>query len=340
MSEMYADFDVDVPINHNFHQESNAKVERWEATLSEEYWRYRKRWNEDPENQVVGSFPIHLDIEATNACNLKCTMCPRTEMVKSGTLWNIQMLDFERYKHLIDEGVANGLCSIKYNYLGEPLMHKKIVDMIKYAKQAGVVDVMFNTNATLLDEKMSRKLIESGLDKLFFSFDSAYRDNYNSIRVGSDYDEVVGNIKRFMKIREEMEKLTPFTRVSMVLMKDNEQECEDYKKLFGPIVDAVAFIDYLDRGDLYDPDRMVVPLGSRKAKFCCPQLWQRMIVHPDGVATVCCMDALRSVRMGNVFEQSAKDIWQSDEYQRMRELHANGRFEEIPLCANCTLAKY
>ena len=41
--------------------------------------------------------------------------------------------------------------------------------MIKYAKEAGVVDVMFNTNASLLTEKKSREIILSGVDKIFFS---------------------------------------------------------------------------------------------------------------------------------------------------------------------------
>ena len=37
------------------------------------YLEYRRRWMENPRNFVVEDFPIHLDIEATNRCNLK--MC-------------------------------------------------------------------------------------------------------------------------------------------------------------------------------------------------------------------------------------------------------------------------
>lgn len=340
MENISADFDVDTPIDHNFHQMPNDKMRRWESTLPPVYWEYRQKWEENPKRQIVGSFPIHLDIEATNACNLKCSMCPRTDMVKAGTFWKIKMFDFDTYKRLIDEGVAKGLSSVKYNYLGEPLLNPRLLEMIEYAKHAGVLDVMFNTNATLLNDKMSHRLIASGLDKLFFSFDSPYRDQYNLIRIGADYDKVLENIRRFMEIRQEMGSVKPFTRVSMVRMKDNEGEWEEFQQLFEPVVDSVAFVDYLDHSGQNNRNRMVAPLGTRNGKFCCPQLWQRMFVHPDGVVTVCCIDATRTLRVGDIFEQSIQEIWLGEKYQRLRELHAKGRFEEIPTCAVCPLAKY
>ena len=325
MTDISADFDVDTSIDHNFHQVPNEKIQRWEATLPPEYWEYRHKWEENPKNRIVDSFPIHLDIEATNACNLKCVMCPRTDMEKAGVFWKIQMFDLDKYKCLIDEGVRNGLCSVKYNYLGEPTLNPHLVEMIEYAKEAGVLDVMFNTNATRLDEELSRALISSGLDKFFFSFDSPYCEKYNHIRVGADYNKILGNIRRFMEIRNEMGSIKPFTRVSMVRMKDNEDEWEDFRELFEPIVDSVAFVDYLDHAGQNNSDRMIVPLGLRGMKYCCPQLWQRMFVHPDGVVTVCCIDAMRTLQVGNIFERSVQEIWLGEEYQRLRELHANVR---------------
>ncbi len=332
--------EIDTPIDHNFHEVTSLNDQSWESTLSPEYWEYRRKWEENPLNRVVGSFPIHLDIEATSACNLKCTMCPRTDMVNDGTFWKINTVDTEKFKRLIDEGVANGLCSIKFNYLGEPTMNPRLVEMIEYAKEAKVVDVMFNTNATQLTAELSKRLISSGLDKLFFSFDSPDREQYNKIRVGADFDQVLGNIQQFMDIRNEMGSISPRTRVSMVRMKENEHEWEAFKNLFEPIVDVVAYVDYLDHTNQHNPDRMVVPIGSRKKKFCCPQLWQRMFVHPDGVVTVCCIDSARTLKVGNVFESSAKDIWQGEPYQKLRDLHASGNFTDIPTCARCPMASY
>ena len=349
---------IETKVDHNYHQLPSDRDERWKSSLPPEYWAYRKRWEENPQNRVVEAFPVHLDIEATSSCNLKCIMCPRTEMVEEGTFWKVKNFDMDLYKRLIDEGAEKGLSSIKFNYLGEPLMNKRIVEMVRYAKERGIVDVMFNTNATTLTEKTARELIEAGLDKLFFSFDSPYREHYNEIRISADYDETLENIKRFMRIRKEMKSVRPFTRVSMVRMAENEHEWEDFKKLFEPIVDAVAYVDYIEHSNQKSTDSQLVQVQSAPSaaapssaasssaasntdgpKFCCPQLWQRMFVHPDGVVTVCCVDSARSLQVGKIGDRTVEEIWTGPEYTKLRELHQTGRIDEIPTCAKCHLAR-
>jgi len=331
---------TDTPINQTLHLEESNKIQGWEATKSPEYWDYRGNWIKFPQERIVGSFPLHLDIEATNACNLRCVMCPRTIKVADGTFWDIGMFDFDLYKQIIDEGVENGLCSVKFNYLGEPLLNPRLAEMIKYAKQAGVLDTMLNTNATLLVDWKARELIEAGLDKLFVSFDSPYRDKYNQIRVRSEYDMVLANIREFNEIRKEMGSVSPLTRVSMVRMEENKDDWEVFCKLFEPIVDVVAYIDYLDHFGQNKPEYSPTHNNRRNPNFCCASLWQRMFIHPDGVVTVCCLDSMRSLQVGNAFEQSVHDIWTGEKIQELRDLHANGRYEEIPACAVCPLSRY
>lgn len=330
---------VETKVDHNYHQIPSNRTQVWENSLPPEYWEYRRKWNEHPVDHVVEAFPVHLDIEATSNCNLLCTMCPRTDMINDGTFWKVKNFDFDLFTRLVDEGAANGLCSIKFNYLGEPLMNPRIVDMVRYAKEKGIIDVMFNTNATLLTEKTARQLIKAGLDKLFFSFDSPIREHYNEIRVNANYDKTLRNIRRFKEIRDEMGSIKPFTRVSMVRMKQNEHEWQAFKDLFDPIVDAVAYVDYMDHTSQSASGKMLVQIApGKEKKFCCPQLWQRMFVHPDGVVTVCCVDSARSLQVGNIHEKSPSEIWNGPEYQKLRELHATGRIDEIPACAGCPLA--
>ena len=332
---------IEVSVDHNFHLKNQKVMDEWESRRSDGYKKYRQEWYNNPKNNLLNDFPIHLDIEATSACNFLCTMCPRTEMMEKKTFWKVENFDMKSYENIITTGVPLGLKSVKFQYLGEPLVNKHLVKMIKFAKKAGVEDVMFNTNASLLDEKKSREIILSGVDKIFFSFDSPYREEFNKIRVKGDYDLVIKNIKNFMKVKKELKSDTPITRVQMVLMKDNQREWEDFQKLFSNLVDTIAYIDYLDHGiQNKHKEKGVVKIGSRKKKFCCPQLWQRMFVHPDGVVTPCCLDSSREMVMGNIKENSIKDIWKNELYQDMREKHMNGKIDEIPTCRNCPLAKY
>ena len=125
---------VETKVDHNYHELENEKVARWEATLPPEYFAYREKWNEYPKQHKVDRVPVHLDIEATSNCNLKCKMCPRTDMVNDGTFWDVKNFDFDLYKEIVADAASKGVCSIKYNYLGEPLMHPKLVEMIKFAE--------------------------------------------------------------------------------------------------------------------------------------------------------------------------------------------------------------
>ena len=332
---------AETKIDHNYHQLPSTQTSTWEDTLPPEYWEYRRKWEEYPKTHTVAAFPVHLDIEATSNCNLLCTMCPRTEMVEKGAFWKVKNFDFDLYTRLVDEGAEKGLCSIKFNYLGEPLMNPRLVEMIRYAKERGIVDVMFNTNATLLTERIARQLIESGLDKLFFSFDSPFREHYNEIRINANYDKTLRNIKRFMDIRRQMGSSKPFTRVSMVRMRENEHEWQAFKDLFEPIVDAVAWVDYIEHSSQSNTFvKISTPIAHHNGKkFCCPQLWQRMFVHPDGVVTVCCVDSARALQVGNIHGKTVEEIWNGPEYQKLRELHATGRIDEIPICSGCHLAQ-
>ena len=47
-------------------------------SISGRYKKYRKEWSENPRSNIVSGFPLNVDIELTNACNLKCPHCART----------------------------------------------------------------------------------------------------------------------------------------------------------------------------------------------------------------------------------------------------------------------
>ena len=110
--------------------------------------------------------PAEIWIEPTNFCNLRCKMCPQS----GGLTREKGFMNLELYKKIIDE-VGKWKPIIKLFNLGEPLLHPEIVNMIKYAKKKGCY-VMINTNATLLNEKKSIDIINSGLDEISPSVDT------------------------------------------------------------------------------------------------------------------------------------------------------------------------
>ncbi len=101
--------DVDPYATYSELRREEEKMQ-WELARGPKYWAYRKEWEERPKRLDPGDFPIHLDIETTNACNLRCPMCPRTimELDKNSGVGQMS-LDF--YKSLIDQGAENNLSS-------------------------------------------------------------------------------------------------------------------------------------------------------------------------------------------------------------------------------------
>ena len=297
------------------------KFEDGEKSFGEEYFAYRKKWKEYPQKKIVADFPLHLDIESTNDCNLKCLMCGRNWMKEK-----IGYIDWNLFTKIIDEAEKYHLPSVKFNYRGEPLLHPDIVKMVKYAKEKGILEVQFNTNGLLLDEKKAEELIEAGLDRIIFSFDGASKETYEKIRRGSNYERVINNIKNLVRLRNERGLKRPLVRTQMVKMPANEREVEDFVRMWLPINNRVAVNALMDM------------TGSKKEEvehFSCPQIWQRLMICWDGHVRMCCGDWYGKFPLDDVKKTSVYDIWHGEKLNRIRKLHTEGNFNKISVCAHC-----
>jgi radical SAM protein with 4Fe4S-binding SPASM domain len=328
----------DIRININYHE--FYKSERYlavERDFEEAYREYRRHWHENPKQGIVAPFPLHLSLETTNLCNLHCPMCARTLKAKQGLLDSPQFMNYDLFTQIIDEGSERGLKAIKLNAGdSEPLMAKDISERIRYAKDSGILEVMINTNATLLTKKTSRELIEAGLDRLLVSFDSPNKKKYEEIRVGASFDKVVTNLRNFVKIRGDRQR--PVLRLSMVKMKDNQNEIKAFEDMWRGTADILAVLDYQNPQGMDDSSRAAYEPRLRP-NFICSQLWQRLQVRVDGTVTPCCGDYLNELKLGNAKNERIVDLWMGQKLNRLRKLHRSGRFSEIPTCRSCGLAR-
>jgi radical SAM protein with 4Fe4S-binding SPASM domain len=319
---------VKAQANANFHTASKNTV--FDTRREERFLEYRRRWYEYPRDFTVGDFPIHLDIESTNACNLRCPFCAVT--TKNWGPYKYGYMDMELYKKIIDEGAANGLYSIKLSLRGEPLLHPKLMEMIRYAKDNGVLDIYFNTNATLLDESKINKLIDVKLDRISVSFEGTTREFYESCRVGANFEKVVANVKLLRKIRDKRGVKYPQIRVQTVLLPELKESFPQYVAFWQDIADEVAYLDARQE-TAGDDHRGLV------ADWPCPFLWQRMVILWDGTLLPCLMHGVADfslMSLGNVKKTSIKDAWRSQQSARCRDLHKSGKAHQLEACDRCS----
>jgi radical SAM protein with 4Fe4S-binding SPASM domain len=311
----------------------------WRRFRGQAYEEYREKWHRYPEEQILSSFPLHLDLDVTNACNLKCTMCARTLMIEKGSMAGVGFMDFDFYKSLIDQGKTSGLASVKLNFQGEPLLHPKIADMVSYAKQSGIVDIMINTNGTLMTAFMAESLLDAGIDNVFFSFDSADKEKYERIRVGADYDRVVNNIATFVDMKNRKEKRNVQVGVNAVLLERDDNEIDALISQWSQIADTITWgwDHHSALKKNYDKSKDLDQ--NPNSCFCCSQLWQRLIVNWDGQCVPCCLDVERDLVVGDARQSSLQDIWlKSPLYKMLREKHSSMRYRDIARCKRCSFA--
>ncbi len=309
----------------------------WEQDLPDEYWEYRRLWSEYPRTFTVSRFPLHLDIETTRRCNLRCPHCMRTNIKAAGKIGEIGDMSLNTFMAVIDEGAEKGLRAIKLNYMGEPLLHPDLPVMVRYAKEKGILDVRLNTNATLLTPALGEALIRAGLDRLACSFDSIEPERYEQLRPGANYHDVIENITSFVRLRDRMNARFPVVTVSMVRMKSNADEADEFRAFWEPKVDLVTFVDYQNPIGLDPVDRTVGE--QRRVTAPCAQLWQRLFVWWDGMIHLCCGDYLGDVRLGRIGERTIEDAWHGPELEHFRKMHGLEWGHKLAFCARCNANK-
>jgi len=285
------------------------------------YLEYRRQWIENPKKFIINQFPVHLDIESTSRCNLRCTFCDKRPWMNKLSQGD---MEFDLFKKIIDEGSSNELCSIKLSYRGEPLLHPRIADMVSYARKRDILDIYFNTNGMLLTKSMGQKLIEAGLNRISVSVEGTDSETYEQIRVGAKFSRVLRNIETLIKVRERSRVSYPLVRVQTVRLPGLDMNA--YIQFWQPRCDEVAALDYH------------APIRNRSLvdeNWACPQLWQRMAVEWDGTVLPCNNDDYGFLSPGNVGEKTIQHCWQAPMLQEARQIHRRGKSHLLKSCNGC-----
>lgn len=287
-----------------------------------QYKEYRRRWYENPKNFIVEEFPIDLDIEVTDRCNLRCTFCDKLPLLTKDQIGDI---DFALYKKIVDEGAEKGLCAVKLSYRGEPLLHKKIAEMISYAKKKNIIDIYFNTNGMLLTREMSLKLMDAGLDRISISIEGTDPVKFERERRGAKFYQIMRNVDTLLELREQKGYCHPKVRIQTVRLPG--LDLNKYKEFWQAHCDEVAAIDY--------KEAVHRNINLIDENWACPQLWQRMTIEWDGTIIPCNNDDFRFLSPGNVKEMTIEECWHHPIVEKARALHRQGKSHLLKSCNGC-----
>ena len=300
--------------------------------VEDAYRENRRQWTEFPKQQYVADYPLHVDIELSSLCNLKCPMCYTiTEEFKKKV--NAKLMDYDLFTNIVDECAVGGVFSIRLSLRGESFLHPRIVDCIRYAKQKGIKEVSTLTNGVRLDEEMFREVMEAGMDWITISFDGL-GETYEQIRRPAKYKRAVEKIANYASIKKKAGRVKPVIKVQSILPAIQDDPKAFYE-VFAPITDMVSanpLIDYLQKDDKN--------LVLYRNNFSCPQLYQRLVIGSDGHVLMCSNDEINDHVIGNANKQTIHEIWHGDELKEARLLHKLHRgIRDYPVCAKCYLPR-
>jgi len=308
--------------------------------------------------------PISADIETTLVCNLACVMCHRRELAKRRQVMNISL---EKFKEIIDD--IPTLLQVKLQGMGEPLLTPDLFDMIRYAKSKGII-ANFVSNGKIMTRDNARSTIESGLDRVYFSIDSADPMQYAAIRVGGNLETVIENIGGFMEERKKLMSRVPIVGIWMLLFKENLHQVHgviDIAKRTG-VDEIILQTEITDRGKsdwkniiasmqaretseiedtLEDAKRYAKEQGVRllvhsyvggvfkkTRSDMCTWAWKSLYITSQGDVSPCCIIADPAViGLGNIYEEGFKNLWNNKKYQALRKQFLDGN---VPIaCRGC-----
>ena len=303
----------------------------------------------------VFGLPESIFIEPTNMCNLKCPLCP----TGSGNMKRRKgFLSLKNFKQIIDE-IGDYIYYLTLTNYGEPFLNKNILEMISYAKQKKLV-VSIVTNAQLINEFYTAGIVKARLDNILISMDGSCQTSYEKYRVGGELYKVIEAIKLIREERERKNSKLPSIYIQFIVMKHNENEIQEMKDLakelkadklvFKKLCNLSGFPEHLKDMESYIPNNLdynayKIELNSikwntfKQDKNWCDMAWNYPAINWDGSLSPCCFDYESYFNLGNVFESSFKNVWNSKKFISLRRNLLRDK-SSIPICSKCPVNFY
>lgn len=305
----------------------------------------------------VPFLPSRIDVEPINTCNFACDHCQVTH-------WKMPAVRLtpERLGAILDQ--FSRLLNVTLQGMGEPLLNKRLVDMLEECERRGVAP-MIVSNGSVYTGNIASRLASLRRTTIVFSMDGATAETFEAIRINGRFESVVANIEALVRRRggdvwprielrtvatlRNVHELPGIVRLAKRLNVDRltiSTRLSDWGK--ADMQERTAPIDVSRNGSRTDrllgkamevATALDVPMEMKhgeeySAANPCPWPWSSAYVAANGDVVPCCRIADASVvKMGNLHDEPFSKIWNNDKYRALRRRISRG---DIPhYCRSC-----
>ncbi len=335
----------------------------------EAFFLYKKKWFEQGAECKHGDKPLSVTCELVSTCNLACTMCYTISTKFQNSVVGAQrIMPWKIVKKIIDEVANEKIPSLLFSWRGESTLYRdhdengKLItfpDVLKYARDKGVLEITCLTHGQLINAEMAKKIVEAEPTWINFSIDGLEK-NYNKIRTPANklntnhnaFDVVVEAIKQVDYYKKKLNKTRPVIRTNTIFPAVLH-DFDEYSKFFTNLgVDMITVNEIFDYRHTTAPDELI------RKNWYCQYPFQRLTVSANGIIVPCtgAVNEEKNLVIGKI--KGAKDkvirdyngseikipidsfsimeAWNSQKLNGIRKLHkSNSRTKIDPGCKNC-----
>ncbi len=275
-------------------------------------------------------FPKDVVLESTSFCNLNCVMCSQEKLTRKKSV-----MSWPLYIKIVEEIAekGNGSTRLWLCYYGEPLMRKDISDMVLFATQKGLSNIVINSNMNLMTPGLAEKLVTNGLTTIFVGLDACTSEVYDQIRRGGNYENVVKNILTYKNVLDSIGKHGQQIIIQFIELEQNKHQKEDmiaFWRKHGIAVKIRPSITWHNSNSLQGA------IDADDGRMPCHWLMNIFPITSEGDCVYCGCDFDGRVVSGNIANSSIFEIWNTvKKVDRAKQL--NHEWDRLPdFCKNCS----
>jgi wyosine [tRNA(Phe)-imidazoG37] synthetase (radical SAM superfamily) len=290
--------------------------------------------------------PVVYNIETTNACNMRCEMCPRTTMM-TRPIETMQKETFEKvinqlrpwsaeewskWEAFAAENYKIGKDEMNENHFflyvipkvivlhgyGDPLLDKNIPDYVKMMTDRGLLSY-FSCNPANINLERTIETFENGLDYIKYSVESVDDLRHKEVRgQQSNFSESYEKILKLLDVKAKRNLNTTIVITMINLNKSWQQE--EFEKVKEAFKGMDVYVYLKSQDQMWYEDNNQGTQSIHWLEFC-QFPWSSMTIKSNGESVECVEDFNNEIVLGDAKTESLYDIWNGENYKRFRRDH-------------------
>lgn len=305
--------------------------------------------------------PVVYNIETTNACNMRCAMCPRTTMMTR----KVERMKKEVFEKIVSELVpyTEEELSLWHNFVeknyeitkeamsennfflhvipqviqlhgyGDPLLDTEIAERVKLLSERGFKSY-FSCNPANINLEKNMELFRNGLGYIKYSIESV--DDFLHKKIRGEASDFEASYKKILKMIEAKEKYGFKTTIiiTMLDLKRASQQ-EEFEKLCKAFSGFDVYIYLKSQDQQWYQNKNDGTNSIHWTEFC-QFPWSSMTIKSNGEAAMCVEDFNNEIILGDTRTETLHAIWNGEKYQQFRHDHFDLK-QGIKCTAQCDM---